>query len=483
MKRLVWLVFCVLMISSCFGFSSCKKETEVGCRYEITTEYREESETLSGAVKVEYINQTGKDLTELKFNLYPNAYRKNALHPPLSENYFSTAYYDGADYGGITITSVNGAKSWSIDGVDENILTARLLSPLSAGDKIILDVSFVTELAKIEHRLGVTTKTVNFGNAFPCLCVCEQGEFIETAYSTFGDPFKSDYANYKVNLTVPSGYVVAASGASVATKGLESKTKYELTIENAKDFAFVISEKFEIAETTVGDTVIKYYYYDDKDATAHLSLIKDCFSYYSELYGEYPYETYSVAQTGFCYGGMEYPALVMISDKLGERELIRSIAHETAHQWWYATVGSDQVNDSWQDESLAEYSAVLFFEDHSAYGIDRANSVKECLKEYRSYFSVYGSVFGQIDTKMRRPLSAYSSEYEYRCLSYDKGVIMWDSLQKSIGDKKFFQGLRNYYKDCKFKNATPKALISAFEKTGVSVEGFFDSFLLGKTVI
>jgi hypothetical protein len=455
----------------------------VGCRYEITAEYREESKSLSGAVKVEYTNQTGEELSELKFNLYPNAYRKNALYPPVSENYFSIAYYDGSDYGSITVTSVNGARGWSIDGVDENILSVRLETPLSVGDRVVLDVSFVTELAKINHRLGLTDKTVNFANAFPCLCAYEKGEFVETPYATFGDPFKSDYADYKVNLTVPSEYVIASSGVSAVTKGLESKTKYELTIDSARDFAFVISKDFEILETKVGDTEIKYYYYDDKDAAAHLSLVKECFSYYSEQYGEYPYPTYSVVQTGFCYGGMEYPALVMISDKLGEQELARSIAHETAHQWWYAAVGSDQINEAWQDESLAEYSSALFFEMHPAYALDRAGIVKECLKEYRSYFSVYGSVFGQIDTKMRRPLSDYSSEYEYRCLSYDKGVVMWDSLQKSVGDKKFFQGLKNYYKDNKFKEATPTDLITAFEKTGVSVSGFFNSFLLGKTVI
>ena len=84
---------------------------------------------------------------------------------------------------------------------------------------------------------------------------------------------------------------------------------------------------------------------------------------------------------------------------------------------------------------------------------------------------------------MSRPLSEYSSEYEYRCLAYDKGVIMWDALQKSIGDKKFYAGLKNYYKDCKFKMATATDLITAFEKTGVSVKGLFDAFLSGKAVV
>ena len=483
MKRFLAVLLSFSVIITCFLVSSCKKTTKPSCKYVLTAEYREKENTFSGAVKVEYINSTSKELTELKFNLYPNAYRKNALYPPVSENYRQAAYYDGESYGDVTITSVNGARTWSIDGVDENILSVRLCSPLGVGDKVTIDISFVTELAKINHRLGVTKQTVNLANAFPVLCEYKDDEFIQTPYSTLGDPFSGGFADYTVNLTLPSGYTVASCGKTSVTKELESKKKYELTIENARDFACVISKNYDVEEITVGGTTIKYFYYDDNTASSHLGLIKACFEFFSEKFGTYPYPNYTVAQTGLCYGGMEYPSLAFVSGALGETELTRSLVHETAHQWWYATVGSDQINESWQDESLAEYSACLFFDARPEYGLAKADVVRESLTEYRSYFTVYGSVFGQTNTKMSRPLSEYSSEYEYRCLAYDKGVIMWDALQKSIGDKKFYAGLKNYYKDCKFKMATPTDLITAFEKTGVSVKGLFDAFLSGKAVV
>ena len=146
-------------------------------------------------------------------------------------------------------------------------------------------------------------------------------------------------------------------------------------------------------------------------------------------------------------------------------------------------MGSDQIENAWQDEGLAEYSTLAFFEEYEKYGFTREQLVKEAMEEYRSYYDVYGSVLGREDTRMTRHLKDYISDYEYKCLSYDKAVIMWDTLRKSVGDKKFFDGLKRYYATCKFKMATVEDLIGCFEKSGLDVEGFFDSFLSGKAIL
>ena len=60
-------------------FTGCKKEQKVYSRYEINAEYLPETATLTGTVKVSFENATDNELSLLKFALYPNAYRKNAL--------------------------------------------------------------------------------------------------------------------------------------------------------------------------------------------------------------------------------------------------------------------------------------------------------------------------------------------------------------------------------------------------------------------
>ena len=109
--------------------------------------------------------------------------------------------------------------------------------------------------------------------------------------------------------------------------------------------------------------------------------------------------------------------------------------------------------------------------------------VAQSLREYRSYYDVYGSVLGRADTSMTKHLKDYLSAYEYRCLAYDKPMVMFDTLRKSVGDKKFLSALKRYYADNVFKIASAEALIGSFEKTGLDVAGFFDSFLTGKAVL
>lgn len=482
-KVLCWVLSALCAATLIFVGVGCKKTTNGHSRYEITAEYVPETKTLTGAVKFTFENTTEEEISLLKFQLYPNAYREDALYRPVSEAYTSAAYYAGESYGEIVISSVNGAKNWEVMGEDENILYVYLTQSLYPGDKVVLDIAFMTKLANIAHRTGVTEKTVNLGNFFPILCGRKDGGFCETVYYSDGDPFYSDCAEYKMTLTLPKEYLAAATGKIEEERILESKKVYTMSATNVRDFALVLSDKFRVSSAQVNGKTLSYYYYADETPSETLSCAKEAFAYFEHTFGEYPYPTYTVAQTGFCYGGMEYPCLAMLSDNLKSPEKIRALVHETAHQWWYGVVGSDQIENAWQDEGLAEYSTLAFFENYEKYGYTREDLTTEALKEYRSYYDVYGSVLGRTDTRMTRHLKDFISDYEYKCLAYDKGVIMLDTLRKSVGDKKFFNGLKRYYQDNRFQIATPENLIGAFEKTGADVRGFFDSFLEGKAIL
>lgn len=477
----------LLGIAGIFGsvvfVSACEEKQNVTTRYEITAEYAPGNGTLAGTEKVTFENCTDNELTALKFQLYPNAYREDALQKPVPAAYESAAYYGGESYGEMVVSSVNGAKSWEVMGEDENILCAELERSLYPGDKIVLDISFLVKLAKVNHRTGITKNTVNFGNCFPILCGFKNGGFYECAYYANGDPFLSECADYFVRLTLPKDYQVAATGSIMEERALESKKVYTMSALNVRDFALVASDKFQTEEKDVNGTQLAYYYYEDKNAEENLALAGEAFAYFEETFGEYPYDRYVLVQTGFYQGGMEYPALAMLSDGLDEENYVRAIVHETAHQWWYGVVGSDQIENAWQDEGLAEYAAITFFENYEKYGITREEAMRSALEEYRSYYDVYGSVLGRTDTAMTRHLKDFISDYEYKCLAYDKPVVMLDTLRKSVGDKKFFTALRRYYKENAYKVASAGDFIGAFEKTGLDVSGFFDSFLNGKAIL
>lgn len=484
MKRALCLALVVVCTAASAGaFGGCEKETHVYSRYEINAEYVPECNTLTGAVKCTFENGTDNELSVLKFQLYPNAYRKDALYRPVSNDYEDVAYYKGESYGEMVVSSVSGGKNWEVMGEDENILYVYLEKSLFPGDKVVLDIGFMTKLAAVNHRTGVTEHTVNLGNFYPILCGMQNGGFVENVYYADGDPFYSECADYTVTLKLPKEYVVASTGEIMEERVLESKKVYTMFRMNARDFAMVLSDAFRVVSAEIGGKTLNYYYYADETPTKTLETVEEAFAFYEERFGEYPYTSYSVAQTGFCYGGMEYPCLTILSDALKTQDKPRAIAHEVAHQWWYGAVGSNGVENAWQDEGLAEYSAITFFESHEKYGYKREDLVTAALREYRSYYDVYGSVLGRTDTRMSRNLKEYLSEYEYKCLSFDKAIVMFDTLRKSVGDKKFFSALRKYYASNMYKTCQPADLVGCFEKSGLDVAGFFDSFLEGKAIL
>ncbi|MBQ9081765.1 MAG: M1 family metallopeptidase [Clostridia bacterium] len=482
MKKLFCLFLSVFILCTAVTFVGCTPKQSL-CKYTIAAEYAPDTGTLTADMNFNYVNTTENEISVLKFNLFPNAFREGATYEPVSSVYRSVAYYDGESYGNISITEVTGAESWEVCGEDENILSVTLTQSLFPEERAEINIKFTVTLAKINHRTGITENVINVGNFYPVLCVYDQPNgYYECVYYSDGDPFYSACADYDVYLTVPAGYTVAASALG-KTSQKEGKVTYRYVLSSARDFAFALSNRFEVCSKEVNGIPVTYYYYDDAEAQSTLQTACDAFSYFSEAFGEYVYDSYALVQTGFCYGGMEYPGMVLLSDALERENYLYTVVHETAHQWWYAAVGSNQQEYAWMDEGLSEYSTLLFYETHESYGLTRESIVHTALTKYKAYYSIYNQIFGESNTSMNRNLSTYVSEYEYVNLTYNKGLLLFDALREGIGDNRFFAGLKNYYAEYTHQIATPEDMISCFKKTGVDVEGLFDSFLSGTAVI
>lgn len=481
MKKIIALTVAAGLSACVLPFAACQKKSDKISSYSISATY-DGANMLNCQTEFTFYNDTENEIDELKFNLWGNAYREDATYKPVSEASASEAYYAGASYGDMSVENVDGCQSWGVCGDDENILSVKLSSPVYPEEKTSVTITSVLNLAKVNHRTGITANTVNLGNFYPVLCAYNDGGFVEYPYISCGDPFVSACADYEVSLTCPTALTAAASGKliSESVAGANKTCNYELKC--ARDFAFILSEKFEKISKSCNGTEISYYYYEDSQPQAALSAASESFEYFSSTFGAYPYPTLSVVQTGFCTGGMEYPGLTMISDKLDETTDIYTIVHENAHQWWYATVGSDQINCSWQDEGLAEYSTLMFFEKNPGYGITRTGMLGSATKSYRAFYSVYNQLFGGADTTMNRPLDKFISDYEYANVAYNKGLLMFEAVRAAMGDEKFKDSLKEYFNDNKFKIATAESLIAPFAKRA-DVEGVFASFLEGKVII
>ena len=141
--------------------------------------------------------------------------------------------------------------------------------------------------------------------------------------------------------------------------------------------------------------------------------------YQSQTGVRYRHKTFTVAETG---GGlaMESPALIWMPASRSSRDLSYLVSHETAHQWWYSTVGNDQSTDAFADEAMADY-----FSRKARLSIRQSRCPNDRLdREIRDY-----------------------SEGCYFEVIYVQGARFLDKLRRDFGQARFMAAVRRYTRD------------------------------------
>lgn len=492
-KFILFLLVSVLCVVSIFSFFGCKKKENLNklsaglSEYNLEMEYDNQNKKVTLNEQFVFKNNTGSILKSLKFHLYPQFFKQGATGTIVASTHMNEAYPTGMSYADFSVERVkeNGNEcAVEYVGDYDAILNVPLSSSLLPNETAWVDLFCCMTLPNCFHRFGYGDDTINLANFYPVLCVFKDGEFDTKGYNSNGDPFYSEMANYDVTITTSTDFKVAGTGERVDASIVDGKSQTKFKAKLVRDFALVLSNKFEMVSKKVDDTLVEYYFYDDDHPEKSLKAGCDAIQVFEKLYGDYPYKNFSIVQCDFVYGGMEYPQLIMISDKIDdEDDYLNVIIHETAHQWWYGMLGNDEFQFPWLDEALTEFSTILFYDYAEGYNLTHEKMLKATHENYSLFLSVYQEVLGNLDTSMR-PVDQYGTEPEYTYCTYVKGVLMYESLMKLVGEKKFVKSLKVYFEDNKYTNATPEDLKFAFEKTcGVDLDNFFASWLNGKVVI
>ena len=325
----------------------------------------------------------------------------------------------------------------------KTVLSIPVPNSWEPGEAIIIDLQYVIHMPQMAYRFGVQQDIWALGNAFAIPAVWEDGAFRTDAYAAVGDPFVSDCANYEVYVSVPDDYVCAGS-AQAQTTDSQGMTRYVFTAPAVRDFALVIG-RFAKAQAQQDGVLVTAYAQTASQAREILRYGRRALACYNEAYGDYVYPAYTLAEVAFPHGGMEYPGLSMISSELlaeSGRELEYAVAHETAHQWWYAAVGSDGWNQAWQDEALAEFSLLHYAE--SRYGRGERDDLERSRMESSLRVTVPRGV------TPGAPLDYFESMSQYKLLVYDRGAACLCALDRTVPLDGF---LRDYYRTYAFKRA------------------------------
>jgi hypothetical protein len=444
--------------------------------YTIAAALDTEQNIIEGRETVELINRTGRELSELYFHVYPNAFKRGSNSQyqrelcELGRICDPDAIYADPDddafmeIESVTVYDARVGLSFPVKfTVEDTLLTVELLEPLPDGGSVRLDLEFIYDLMEAPsssafaarlairsaHRAGVYTIAL----WYPKLAVYDEQGWHLQPYSYIGE-FYGDFADYDVQLTVPEGFTVGATGRlEFEAVGSGVKT-LRYAAERVHDFAWVACARYRVSEVEWDGITVRTLTLSRGDlAERALRALR----FFSERFGRYAYPTFTVAEVEVG-GGMEYPQMIMIA--FGSEF---EVSHEVAHQWWYGAVGNNEYNEAWLDEGFATYSQELYFIEE----LRQPEALARSTWEFREPGEV-----------VLQPASQYPSLSSYAQAVYTKGSgILW-MLRGLVGEDRFAEILREYYARFRFQNAkTPDFIATVEEVSGWKLDWFFDQWL------
>lgn len=352
-------------------------------------------ETVTGKIKgtgmIEYRNESPDDLKNLTFNLQPDIYKKGA------QRNIAIDRDDAGDGMVINELKVNGtlfpvANIQRIKGAG----LIKLPEPLKSKQKLTVEISWEFTMPRTpDPRIGTYGDSAYFvAYWYPQIAVYDDIHGWDALGYEGEHEFYTTAGNFEVELTVPNGILVWATGTlqnrdEIFTKDALKKIDAALVSETpvvicepsgiqnmlmsgtshtwkfkadmVPDVSFCVSnnrrwETVGLPLSNGKNVMINSVYVPGVDSLTPevVTISRHIIKYFSEVFPgvPYPYEHMTVFNGS---GGMEFPMMVN-QDTENDRWLATYVTtHEIAHTYFPFMTGTNEKRYSWLDEGMAVY--------------------------------------------------------------------------------------------------------------------------------
>ena len=508
-------------------------------RYRLEAELDPATARLAGRGTVDYVNASPDTLRTLVLHLRDNLFAPGALRnvdvPVVGGVEMRRVALVGA--GGST--RVLGAPAgdgpgWTVSGTAMQVVLDR---PLAPGDSARLDLAWaLTVPPDGAPRGGHDAEIFYIAYWYPQLAVYDDVSRSWQRDQYMGNSeFYMGYADYDVSLTVPSGWLVAATGTlanpeqvltaqtrrrlgearrgrsvvhgvgaedrgpgRATLAGSDGRLTWRFRAANVRDFAWGTSDEYlwDATHAVVGDADCP------TDATPNgaggcdgLADTADVYSFWrpdraawawdqsaryaqhsveflSRFLWPYPYPHMTAVDGVASCAGMEYPMMTCIGGRRDTLALYSVTVHEIGHMWFPMQVGSDEQRYAWQDEGLTRFNqAQAMREFFGGYDLE-AIAREQYLTLARQGSASHGGGRGEVELMRHGDLYPVGSP-AYGIASYAKMATNMRSLRALLGDSLFLSAYREYGRRWIGRHPMPDDFRATFEDVAKRDLGWF----------
>lgn len=469
-------------------------------KYKMDIDFNIKKHQAKGIQSLEFTNNSPDTLDKVFYHLYFNAFQPNSMMDTRSRtivdpdkrvgNRISTLKSGEMGLQKIISLTMNGNNvKYKVEGT---ILEVTLTEPILPKTTVTFDMEFLAQVPLQIRRSGrFSSEGIEYSMAqwYPKMCNYDYQGWHANPY--VGREFYGIWGDFDVKITLPSNYVVGATGylqnkeevgygyASEEPSSRPARLTWHFKAENVHDFVWAADPDYVQKVHKMSDgTIIRCFYQPGEKTTDNWEklpmIMEEAFHFINKKYGQYPFKEYAFIQGGD--GGMEYPMATLIT---GERSLVSLVGvsvHELMHSWYQMVLGSNEALYHWMDEGFTSYAS------NEVMNYLRSKKLIPGNVEANPHL---GSVRGFVNFALsgnEEPLITHADHFltntAYGVASYTKGEVLLEQLRYIIGEEAFDKGMLMYFHTWKFKHPNPNDFFRIMEKaSGLELDWFKEYFV------
>jgi hypothetical protein len=482
--------------------------------YEIRGTLDTTANLLKGEETIRYTNNSPDTLRFVWIQVEQNAFKNGSLNSYVfpAESRFGARGFEGGD----VIERFNerrtsaGRATPLKTRIEGTMMKVDLATPLAPGQSTTFDVAWHFTIP--EHgadRMGRDGSLYELAQWYPRLAVYDDLRGWNTEPYLGQGEFYLEYGDYTMDITVPAGYIVAATGtlenaADVLTPAQVSRvaqaaksetpvhivTQQELAsgaarprktgtmtwrfkARNVRDAVWAASPEYMWDASSWKGIVANAYYRPSaietwKDAAdmSRMSIIE-----YSERWFMYPYPQISAVEGPI--SGMEYPMVAMENKSADKYDLYNVVTHEIGHMWYPMIVGSNERMHMWQDEGFNTF--INYFSEARRYPEkgDVKARVTHDREQVAQYMQAGVDVALEIQPDRINPQVLGENAYVKTAVGL---ALLRDEI---LGPQAFDDAFREYTRRWAFKHPSPTDFFRTMEDvSGKRLDWFYREWFL-----